>query len=35
MIVESLIGVCFFAAIVAMLSVPWMSVSDHIDDPEH
>jgi hypothetical protein len=24
-VVEALMGVCFFAAIVAMLSVPWMS----------
>ena len=29
MIVDSLVGVCFFAAVVAMLAVPWMGGSDH------
>jgi hypothetical protein len=24
-VVEALMGVCFFAAVVAMLSVPWMN----------
>jgi hypothetical protein len=27
-VVETLMGVCFFAAIVALLSVPWMNSGD-------
>ena len=28
MILEALIGVCFFAAVVAILTVPWLSGVD-------
>ena len=35
MIVEALIGVCFFAAIVAVVSVPWMTVDSYIERAEH
>lgn len=35
MIVESLIGVCFFAAIVALLSIPWMNADQQIEHADH
>jgi len=34
-VVEALIGVCFFAAVVAMLSVPWMNTAEVHHHAEH
>jgi hypothetical protein len=33
MILDALIGACFFAAIVAVLSVPWMNTPDEPVEP--
>jgi hypothetical protein len=35
MIVDALIGVCFFAAIVSLIAIPWMNVDQHIEQTEH
>jgi len=37
MIIEALIGVCFFAGVVVILSVPWLARVDHLAElpPEH
>ena len=34
MIIETLIGVCFFAGIVAILTVPWMAGVQQPVNPE-
>ncbi len=34
-VVEALMGVCFFAAVVAVLSVPWMNSGDVHHHKEH
>jgi hypothetical protein len=35
MILQSLIGTCFFAGIVAILSVPWMLGAHDQDEHDH